>query len=129
MKTITFLFLALVSSLGAYAYDFISSNIFYSVLSKQECTCEVTKRPRNSVRPSSEIVIIPEIISDVPTHGYRVTSVGSNAFDSCRISALVINRYVGSLKAGAFSVKGSIPDIFVINTTPPQCDDAAFTAA
>lgn len=32
MKTITFLFLALVSSLGAYAYDFISSNIFYSVL-------------------------------------------------------------------------------------------------
>lgn len=129
MKTITFLFLALVSSLGAYAYDFISSNIFYSVLSKQECTCEVTKRPRNSVRPNSEIVIIPEIISDDPTHGYRVTSVGSNAFDSCRISALVINRYVGSLKAGAFSVKGSIPDIFVVNSTPPQCDDAAFTAA
>lgn len=129
MKTTALFILALLTSIGAYAYDFINSNIFYSVLSKQECTCEVTKRPRNSVRPGSEIVIIPEIISDDPTHGYRVTSVGSNAFDSCRISALVINRYVSTVKAGAFSVKGSIPDIFVVNSTPPQCDAAAFTAA
>jgi len=68
----------LSAGITAFAYDFTVDGIYYSILSEEERTVEVTK----SLSYYRGDIIIPERIIDNSTT-YKVVSIGDNAFENC----------------------------------------------
>ena len=92
---------ALLCSLTVSAHDFEVGGIYYDIISETDLTVEVTY-DSNNFREYSGAVTIP---STVTYNGktYRVTGIGSNAFNGCRsLTSITIPESVTSIGDYAF---------------------------
>ncbi len=79
IKTLAVLLLCMFSANETFAYDFEVNGIYYSILSKDDLTCEVAESPNKNYTGS---VVIPEQVS-YAGKVFSVTSIGEHAFESC----------------------------------------------
>ena len=110
MKKICFLFFFALLPLLASADAVEIDGIFYNLVSKAK-VAEVTQNPNKY----SGNVVIPETVSFEGVN-YSVTSIGEEAFLSCRgLISIIIPNSVTSVKESAFSDCTSLTSITIPN--------------
>ncbi len=117
-------FLMLLTSMTALAYNFKSDGLYYNILSETDRTVEVTYY-RNDGYGSyyndayGDIEIPSKLIYDRKT--YKVTSIGKYAFYKCSgLTSVTIPNSVTSIGAIAFSNCSELTSIYCQGTTPPR---------
>ena len=108
-KLFTFIVGAVVG-LGAYAQDFDSGDLRYSVLSPDDKTCAVTGH-----YDLGSVVDIPETVTD-GEEWYTVTEVGDYAFGWVSFESLTLPSSLESLGSGAFVNNGSLREVVIPNS-------------
>ena len=93
-------------SLAANAHDFEVDGIYYNITSSADLTVVVTYRGSSSSSYSNEYsgaVTIPSTVT-YNSKTYRVTSIGSYAFNSCSsLTSIAIPESVTSIGSYAFA--------------------------
>ncbi len=129
MKTSTLkpqmlVFLMLLTSMTALAYNFKSDGLYYNILSETDRTVEVTYY-RNDGYGSyyndayGDIEIPSKLIYDRKT--YKVTSIGKYAFYKCSgLTSVTIPNSVTSIGDQAFCNCSELTSIYCQGTTPPR---------
>ena len=107
MKKSLFTFaLALLTTAGAWAYDFKAGDLYYNITDEAARTVEVTYEEWDSssnYNSLSTTVTIPETVSYNGTT-YSVTSIGNSAFSDCSaLTQVTIPNSVTSIGNSAFS--------------------------
>lgn len=105
-KRLLALVLMLIAAINTFAYDFESKGIYYNILSKEEHTCEVTKRYYSSETKYSGDVVIPSVAQHKTYNKddeYTVVSIGKWAFYGCgSLTSVSIPSSVTAIGSGAF---------------------------
>ena len=119
MKHFTFkksmLFIALLTSFNAFAYDIKIDSIYYNV-NVVDFTCEVTYKNTSYDSYSGDIVI-PETVT-YKNKTLRVTSIGSKAFYNCRkLKSIVIPESVTRIEDYAFYGCDSLKKLIIEDGT------------
>ncbi len=117
-------FLMLLTSMTALAYNFKSDGLYYNILSETDRTVEVTYY-RNDGYGSyyndayGDIEIPSKLIYDRKT--YKVTSIGKYAFYKCSgLTSVTIPNSVTSIGDQAFCNCSELTSIYCQGTTPPR---------
>ena len=105
-KRLLALVLMLIAAINTFAYDFESKGIYYNILSKEEHTCEVTKRYYSSETKYSGDVVIPSVAQHKTYNKddeYTVVSIGKWAFYGCgSLTSVSIPSSVTAIGSRAF---------------------------
>ena len=115
MKKLFLALFGLAISISGFAYDFQLDGIYYTIISENDCTVEVSK---NNDKYYSGNLVIP---SQVTKYGqtYKVTRIGQNAFYDCKnLYSVTIPETVDSINNGAFIWCSAISEIKVDNNSP-----------
>lgn len=128
MKSRVFLFfICLLFSINVNAYDFVSDGIFYTIISQEEATVEVTSEyGENAESTYSGYVNIPQIVYDYFSRTfYTVVGVGKWAFCYSQLEGLSLPSTIIRIEEWAFqSCKGI--SSFVIPEKIEYIGDNAF---
>ena len=83
---------------GLRAYDFESDGIYYTILSEEDRTVEVSGAPKETV-----MVEIPETVKDEPTDiSYTVTAIGEKSFRNSSVTTVDLPETLQIIKEDAF---------------------------
>ena len=109
------LFIALLTSFNAFAYDIKIDSIYYNV-NVVDFTCEVTYK-NTSYNSYSGDIVIPETVT-YKNKTLRVTSIGSNAFYNCRkLKSIAIPESVTRIENYAFIGCDSLKKLIIEDGT------------
>ena len=116
-------FLMILTSMTALAYNFKSDGLYYNILSETDRTVEVTyyDYKNNSYYNDAygDIEIPSKLIYDRKT--YKVTSIGKYAFYKCSgLTSVTIGNSVTSIGKYAFSGCSKLTSIYCQGTKPPR---------
>lgn len=115
-KKLFSLFVALIATMSAFAYDFQRGGLYYNITS--DSTVEVTCQEKASSYNYSGLtsVIIPESVTDKGIT-YRVTSIGSSAFRYCSgLTSVTIPDSITSIGSFAFEGCSRLTSITIPNS-------------
>lgn len=119
----------LLTSINAFAHDFEADGIYYSIISKENKTVEVTYRGSNMSEYSNEYmgsVVIPENVT-YNSLTYSVTSIDYAAFADCTgLTSITIPNSVTNIGPSAFARCTSLNEIICESATPPTAYSFSF---
>ena len=133
MKTNYYLivFLTQILSINLFAYDFKANDIYYKILSEEDCTLSVTSGEKSNDAPYNfyygGIVTIPEI---VPFHGhnYKVIEIDDDAFITCiNVSYVILPSTIRRIGKEAFQLCQNLSSISLPEGLT-SIGDAAFSS-
>ena len=113
-------FLMLLTSMTALAYDFKSDGLYYNILSEEDRTVEVTyyyynKKDSYYNDAYGDIEIPSKLMYDHKT--YKVTSIGANAFSNCSgLTSVTIPNSVTSIGHYAFRSCSGLTSVTIGNS-------------
>jgi len=104
-------------SFQIYAYNFISDEIYYNILSETDRTIQVTTKDWDGNHPaySGSIVIPSKVIYQSKT--YTVTGIGESAFTNCReLTSITLPNSLTSIESYAFQDCDGLTSIALPNS-------------
>lgn len=104
-------------SFQIYAYDFISDEIYYNILSETDRTIQVTTNDWDGNHPaySGSIVIPSKVIYQSKT--YTVTGIGESAFHRCEgLTSITLPNSITTIGDWAFSLCESLTSLELPNS-------------
>ena len=118
-KSIRFISVILMGliSFQIYAYDFISDEIYYNILSETDRTIQVTTNDWDGNHPaySGSIVIPSKVIYQSKT--YTVTGIGESAFHRCEgLTSITLPNSITTIGDWAFSLCESLTSLELPNS-------------
>ena len=115
LKTFLVMVMIMAMTPGANAYDFFLDGLYYSILSEDDCTVEVSSRSNNSGNNNyiEGDLTIPETIVHNSTR-YTVTTIGYQAFwNRSNLTGVTIPNSVTTIALMAFQSCSSLTSVTI----------------
>lgn len=111
---------------GNITYDFQTDDIYYSILSPEEGTCEVKSRTSTYNSYCGPDIVIPYRVS-YDDKDYIVTKIGNRAFSDCRtIRSITFPEDLNCIGIYAFYGCNRLYQVTCLSQTPPKASGIVF---